>query len=205
VQAKRYSPQQLLDRYRAIVDGTTKEEFFRSPRHKKTQELWCAAHFALAFNSYIAPCAVLFADGDPQTQADFELECNGVRFPFQITEVGGPGRRRGDEYRNGATPPVRSEDWSQGTEHGPSWVHAAIEKKVLKNYAGADQLNLPCYLNYGAWAQQFNDIRETCAEVGARFASVWLLNGNAMCCIKPLLPGYEGWLTIPETAARLET
>ena len=184
----RYRPSELLQKYRAIVGSITNEEFFRRPKHKKTQELWCAAHFSLAFDRYIAPCTVLIVDQDAQTAADFELECDGEIFPIQVTEVTEPERRRGDEYKNGATPPVRSDDWSRGSELGPSWVRAAIEKKALKRYADAHQLNLLCYLNFGAWSQQFHDIREVCEKVSSEFSSVWLLNGNAMCCIRPCLP-----------------
>jgi hypothetical protein len=45
----RYTPDELLDKCRQIRDSVTVEEFFRRPEHKKTQELWCAAHFGRGY------------------------------------------------------------------------------------------------------------------------------------------------------------
>ena len=201
----KFRPEQLLAKYRAIRANIADREFFRSPKHKKTQEMWCAAHFACAFDQYLERCDILIDDVDAQTDADFDLQVNGVSYPFQITEVLEPERRRGDEYRNGL-PPVRADDWSRGSELGPSWVRAALEKKLMKQYAGADRLNLLAYLNFGAWQQQYVDIRNECANVSKHFASVWLLNGNALCCIQPspALKAFEGWMMIPESLARVE-
>ncbi len=167
--------------------------------------MWCAAHFARAYDDYLDRCEILIDDIDIQTEVDFDLDVNGVSHAFQVTEVMEPGRRRGDEYRQG-TPAVRADDWSRGTQLGPTWVRAAIEKKLQKQYAGAGQLNLLAYLNFGAWEQQYVDIRRECADVSKHFASVWLLNGNAMCCLQPhpCLKAFEGWMVIPETLARVE-
>jgi len=130
---QRYRPEQIIEKYRAIVGDTTDEEFFRRPHHQKTQELWCAGHFALGFEKHIGPCTVLIGDRDEQTDADFVLEWNGESLPFQITEVMEPGRRRGDEYRDGAIPPVRSDDWSRGSEHGPLGCAMPLKKKRRNN------------------------------------------------------------------------
>jgi len=157
-----YTPEQLLAKYRALRAEITDQEFFRSPKHKKTQEMWCAAHFACAFDRYLDRCDILIDDIDAHTDADFDLHVNGVSYAFQITEVLEPERRRGDEYRNGV-PSVRADDWSRGSQFGPSWVRAALEKKLLKKYARAETLNLLAYLNFGAWQQQYVDIRSECA------------------------------------------
>ena len=201
----KYRPQELLAKYRAIRATITDQEFFRSPKHKKTQEMWCAAHFAYAFDQYIDRCDILIDDADTQTDVDFDLSVNGVCYPFQVTEVMEPKRRRGDEYEIRA-PGTRADDWSQGSQLGPTWVKAALEKKLLKQYAGANNLNLLVYLNFGAWQQQYIDMRNECADASKHFGSVWLLNGNAMCCIQPSpsLKSFEGWMAIPESAARVE-
>jgi hypothetical protein len=201
----RYRPAELLAKYRAIREQISDKEFFRSPKHQKTQEIWCAAHFASAFDQYLDQCDILIDDTDTQTEADFDLCIKGVSYPFQITEVMEPERRRRDEYRHGL-PTVRADDWSRGSQLGPSWIKAAIEKKLQKQYAGAKTLNLLAYLNFGAWEQQYVDIRNECASVSMHFASVWLLNGNAMCCIQPssILKAFEGWMMIPESLARVE-
>lgn len=91
---KRYRPDELLDRYRTIRDATTTAAFFRDPVHKKTQEMWCAAHFARGYEKHYGECFVWISDSDEQTDADFELELRGVRNPFQITELMEPGRRQ---------------------------------------------------------------------------------------------------------------
>jgi hypothetical protein len=154
---KRYTPDELLSKYRSIRDEITTEEFFRSPKHKKTQEMWCAAHFARAYNQHVAPCTVLISDEDEQTDADFFLETGGKSYPFQVTELMEPGRRRGDEYRAGGSEKTQDEDWSEGTEHGPVWVRSAIERKLKKKYAGTLDLNLLLYLNFAAYEQQYED------------------------------------------------
>lgn len=136
---KRYRPDELLARYRAIRKATTTEAFFRDPAHKKTQEMWCTAHFARGYEKGHGECYVWISDEDEQTDVDFDLEINGVRHPFQITERMQSGRQRGDEYRDGGeTGKTVLEDWGPGTERGPSWLREAIERKVKKNYAGAE-------------------------------------------------------------------
>jgi hypothetical protein len=203
---QRYTPDELLDRYRGIRNQITTEEFFRSPKHKKTQEMWCAAHFARAYNQYVAPCAVLISNEDEQIDADFFLEVGGTRYPFQVTELMEPGRRRGDEYRGGGAERTRDEDWSEGTEHGPAWIRTAIELKNKKKYAGAATLNLLVYLNFAAYEQAYEGIQAECAQAAPGFASVWLLNGNALCCIhqNPELRAFQGWMMIPESLVQPE-
>ena len=123
-----------------------------------------------------------------------------MMFPFQVTEVMEPGRRRGDEYRN-VDPGVRHDDIEAGTAHGPSWVRAALQNKLAKNYAGMESLNLLAYLNFAGRNLQFVDLREACAQVSRKFGSVWLLNGNTLCCIHPnaQIPSWEGWMVIEES------
>ena len=63
--------------------------------------MWCAAHFARGYERRYGECYVWISDEDEQTDADFHLEIAGIRHPFQVTELMQPGRRRGDECRNG--------------------------------------------------------------------------------------------------------
>jgi hypothetical protein len=203
ISVKRYRPSELLDRYRAIRGETTTEAFFRDPAHKKTQEMWCAAHFSRGREKHFGQCFVHISDSDEQTDADFELEVSRDRHRFQITELMQPGRRRGDEYKGGESGKAHLEDWTPGTEHGPTWVREAIEKKANKRYAGARDLNLLVYLNFPAYEQRFDVILRECAEAAQHFASVWLLNGNAICCIREG-DGFDrtnGWLPIQESLA----
>ena len=197
---RRYKPDELFEKYRRIRVATADEEFFGRPEHKRTQELWCAAHFAKAYNQYLAPCMVLIDESTTNSDTDFDLEIAGKVFPFQVSEVQEPGRRRGDEYKQPEH--LRpTHDLSRGSALGPQWVRDGIQRKAAKRYADAQSLNLLIYLNFSAWEQQYHDIRNACAEAVDSFGSVWLLNGNTMCVIKPSpdLSSFEGWLVIPES------
>jgi hypothetical protein len=202
---KRYRPDELLAQYREIRGDTTTEEFFRAPRHKKTQEMWCAAHFALGYQKGVGECYVWISDEDEQTDVDFYLEINGTKHPFQITELMEPKRKRGDEYKNGGgeSGTTHLEDWSFGTEHGPAWIRGAIEKKRGENYAGAAHLNLLVYVNFHAYQQQYDLIAQECSVASQGFGSVWLLNGNTLCCIHGGDEFMEtgGWLQLNESLA----
>jgi hypothetical protein len=208
ISMKRYRPDDLLARYRQIREGITTEAFFRDPAHKKTQEMWCAAHFARGYESRYGECYVWISDEDEQNDADFYLEIAGTRHPFQVTELMQPGRRRGDEYRNGGGESGKTmfEDWSPGTEQGPAWVLEAIGRKVKKNYAGACQLNLLVYVNFPAYEQRYDRIVEECRAESQAFASVWLLNGNTICCIRgsDWFSETEGWLPVEESLANAD-
>ena len=50
----KYSPQELLNVYWKIRDGIPVEEFFNSPAHSKTQEMWVAGPFRLATDRAVA-------------------------------------------------------------------------------------------------------------------------------------------------------
>jgi hypothetical protein len=164
--------------------------------------MWCAGHFGRGLELLPLDCAAWIANWDQQTGVDFELETTGVRQGFQSTEVQVPGRRRGDEYKGRSHGPWSDEDWTRGTEHGAEWICDAIDKKA-KQYGKSDGLNLLVYVNFPAWNMQFESIRSTAAAPSARFASVWLLSGNALCSIRPSprLPETNGWLRINESTA----
>jgi hypothetical protein len=202
----RYEPEALLAKYRAIRQNISAREFFRSPKHQKTMEMWCAAHFARAYARYVHPCAVVIDDVDSQTDVDFELELNSTCHPFQVTEVMELGRRRGDEYRHGDPAGARADDIESGIAHGADWVRAALENKLARGYAGVGNLNLLAYLNFAGRNQEYVHLREVCGDVARRFASVWLLNGNTVCCIHPNanIPSWEGWMIIEESLCNVD-
>jgi hypothetical protein len=182
---------------RAHVDAA---EFFSSPRFKKTQELWCAAHFCAGLEVVSGPYRIWASEADEQTDVDFELEVAQTRLPFQITEVQTPGRRRGDEYRGRSEGPWTDEDRDRGTVEGAEWIRAAIAKKAAR-YSRPEDLNLLVYVNFPAWDQEYPDLAVRTTTEASRFASCWLLNGNTLCHMKShsALPEMNGWLVIPES------
>jgi hypothetical protein len=76
--------------------------------------------------------------------------------------------------------------------------------KAAKRYSESHKLNLLVYVNFPAYEQQYEAIRTECEEAAASFGSVWLLNGNAICCIKgsDVFPPTKGWMFIEESLAR---
>jgi hypothetical protein len=201
VTARRYSPDELFAIFRTIRTSVSDPAFFGRPEHKRTQELWCAAHFGRAYDRFLAPCSIWLDDSTTYTDTDFELEIAEGRFPFQVTEVQQPGRRRGDEYRQPEHLRPGHDDLSVGSQLGPQWVREGIEKKIAKNYADVRGLNLLAYLNFPASEQQYIELRSVCETAASHFGSVWLLNGNTMCVIHPnaALANFEGWMVIPES------
>jgi hypothetical protein len=101
---------------------------------------------------------------------------------------------------------VRSDDIESGTALGATWVRAALEHKLAKSYVGVDKLNLLAYLNFAGRNQQYVHVRDTCAAVAQKFGSVWLLNGNTLCCIHPneQIPSWEGWMVIEESGVDVD-
>lgn len=180
----RYLPTELFAKYRSIKAGISHDQFYSNPKYQKAMEIWCAARLGRAYEAHLGPCALWVHDRDEQAVADVELEVNGVRYPFQVTEVQKEGRRRGDEYRVGALPSRTTvEDWENGRERGPSWLRAGIEKKLRRYGGDVSGLSLLVYLNYVAIEQPYFELQNEVADVASRFLSVWVLNGNAMACL----------------------
>lgn len=200
-----YTPEDLLYKYREIRSRISLREFFNKPLHTKTQEIWCAAHFALGYKKCVKNCKVIIYENDEQLVHDFELKIGDQLFPFQITECQKPGRRRGDEYKKSETF-VKSDNLSAGSEYGPKWIRTAIEKKYKKYYSGCQDINLLVYINFAARDQQYNITKKECSEVSKHFNSVWLLVGNALCCIKSstTLGGFNDWKSIDQSLASKE-
>jgi hypothetical protein len=182
----RYTPEELLEKCRQIRRMCATSEFMRSPGHQKTQEMWCAAQYGRAFASAIGTCWLRVSDVDEQNLEDFWLEYAGECHPFQISLVADPDRRMGDEYRNvnGDEPVATHEDWTKGSESGPCWVADRVAAKATKYGPNAAALNLLLYLNFAAWQQDYERLCLASQAPASKFRSVWLLNGNAFCCIK---------------------
>lgn len=191
---KEYSPLDLLEQYQKINSEITLNDFFNKPLHTKTQEIWCAAHFGIGYTKHIGPCSILIDDNDVQRYYDFELSITDQTHPFQIVECMGPCRRRGDEYRQ-ETSEVELDDWETGTKEGSDWIKNSIEKKITKYYGDTDDLNLLVYVNFAAFDQDYETISKHCAQPASKFNSVWLLVGNAICCIKSseAFGSLKGW------------
>lgn len=199
----RYSPGELLAKYQEIRDSCTTDSFMRSPLHQKTQEMWCAAHFSKAYQTVAGDCWVHISEKDEQTPEDFWLEFKDVLHPFQIAMVVDPARRMGDEYKGVIDDKNVSvlEDWTTGTENGPSWIATRIAAKAEKYGEDSARLNLLLYLNFTAYEQNHWQLRNEANLHSEKFRSVWLLNGNAFCCIKEHenLPGFQLWQEAAES------
>ena len=195
---RRYTPEELLATFRTVRKGVSTAHFFGSPKHQRTKDMWCAAHFASGYGGTLGGCAVWFDAAGTDTDTDFELEVSGTRFPFQTTMVKTSGRRIGDEYKLPHAERPRHNDLSVGAELGPAWALDEIQKKIGKMYSAVDRLNLLLYLNFPAWQQDYREYQAVCRDAASRFASVWLLNGNALCVLhaNPAIPAFDGWLPI---------
>jgi len=109
----------------------------------------------------------------------------------------------GDEYKGVIDDKNVSvlEDWTAGTENGPSWVAERIAAKAKKYGENSARINLLLYLNFTAYEQNYCRLRNEANAHSAKFRSVWLLNGNAFCCIKEhvSLPGFHLWQEAAES------
>jgi len=199
--AKTFHPDDLFARYCELRNSVSDEEFFCKPGMTRVREMWCAAHFARAFNRYIATCLVVIDEVDAQDDVDFGLSIDGALYPFQVAEVMEPGRRRSAEYKNFTPGPPRQEDWGRGAELGAEWIRQPIDKKLDKRYSRTPQLNLLLYLNFAAYDLQYVNIRDHSLAAASKFASTWLLNGNTLACLSSHLQlrSFEGWLPIAES------
>lgn len=196
-----YVPDDLLAKYHGIRKQMSLKKFYCSPRMSRIREMWCAANFARAYERHICQCLVRIDEKDSQDDVDFELSVDNQDHLFQVAEVMPPDRRRGDEYKRLAHSPTCLKDWDRGTELGAEWIRAIIQRKLDKKYSREGELNLLLYLNFVEYDLQHVNIRGYCEQVLLHFRSVWLLTGNAICCIKPApnLRSLEGWFQIPDS------
>ncbi|MBU1343946.1 MAG: hypothetical protein KKE44_20350, partial [Proteobacteria bacterium] len=180
---KFFSPKELEGYYKKLTKEVSSTDFFTKPLHSKTQEIWCAAYFGKGYHRNIKPCSIGIDEIDLQEDFDFTIKVGDHEFPFQLTEIQEPNRRRGDEYKNGNYQEWEYENWEPGTENGPIWIREAIQKKIGKFYSEPHKLNLLVYVNFSAWEHNYKTIIEETKDLYDVFASIWLMNGNAICSL----------------------
>ncbi len=56
-------------------------------------------------------------------------------------------------------------------------------KKINKRYSKSNLLNLLLYVNYPAWDHNYEKIVKSTKDLYNVFASIWLINGNAICSL----------------------
>ena len=192
-----YKPDELYEKFRSAKGAISRPAFFNSPSSGKIQEMWCAARFGQLFQRLYGDCLIHIADDDLQEIHDFLIEYQKALEPIQITECIEPGRRRGDEYREGRSPDpaVANERWENGTEHGVSWVRDSIEKKTRK-YAGSSRnVGLLVYLNFRSFNFRYEEMLRAAEPYLQSWNSVWLISREGLACLKPFhgVEAYAGW------------
>ena len=199
MQFRRFRPLELIDAHNASRAAIESAAFFGS-KFQKQREMYCAGHFALAYEEAKAPCHVLYEEPDPKNHVDFHLETATGRHQFQLTEIQEPDRRRGDEYRSAIRArPVDETSLQRATDDGPSWIASAIEKK-RRAYAGTlSKLHLLVYVNFPAYSLSYQAVVEAVPPDDNDFASIWLITGDSVCCLKvsPDLGALPGWYKTP--------
>jgi hypothetical protein len=196
---REFRPLQLVEAHNANRANMTSLAFF-GPRHQKLREWYCAGHFALAYEEAKAPCAVVFEEPDPGNHIDFFLRTPTGLHEFQLVEVQQPGRRRGDEYRSSAGVLHPNEDERLlAAQDGPYWIANAIDRKREAYGGPLSSLNLLVYVNFWAHGLQYNAIVHAMPQRTNDFGSIWLLSGDAMCCVKAsaALGDLPGWYKTP--------
>lgn len=185
------APDQFLAKCQAIGSRLSSNKQRATPYYRK---IWNTAHFAHTFSNRIAPCMVALAEMDEQ--ADFTLKVGGEFQRFEIIEVAEPvAEHFGEHTRLG----VAAEDaLTRTTRVGIKWIRDCIARRLQKDQAVTD-VNLLLRIDYPAAYLDYERIHTHCGELLARFASVWLLKDNALCCLHAdavHLPT-KGWIEIP--------
>jgi len=182
------------------------------PEHRPCQEKWCAATFGSGYSKYVSLCRVAVNDSLDRKDADFFLEARGGVFPFQTTECMREGRKRDEEYRKLGevkrgieVEPERVAEFLStvltpyrpvlGSEKGPEWIETAIARKVKKQYAVSEGLNLLVYANFEAKGMDVRVIRERAKAHRDKFASIWIITDRHICTLfsNELIGEVTGW------------
>lgn len=205
VTLRHFRPLELIEAHNANRAQMSARAFF-GPKNQKLREWFCAGHFALAYEESKAPCTVAFEEPDPGNHIDFFLQTPTGVHDFQLVEVQRPGRRRGDEYRPGAGfLHVGEDELIQAGDEGPSWIAGMVNKK-RDSYGGSlARLNLLVYANFWARQMTYDSVVQAVATRANDFASIWLLTGDAVACIKasPDLGELSGWYPTPVSAEKV--
>ncbi len=190
-----YDPEEL---YRLVMAGywDIPDQDYFTERYKPLREAWCAAVFGIGYATHLRECQVKVNSG---SFPDFFLKTNSNKFNMETTEVLAPGRRRHDEYRDPARPPVRmipAEQFDLDGTKSPEWVRSAIDRKVRRYGVGARSTHLVVYVNVHAIGLDLRKIRENCSEYQASFSSIWLLTGENIATLFSSSEAREtmGWI-----------
>jgi len=156
----------------AVNDHMGSKDFFNQAGVEFLRDAWAAAEFA---GKRGARQVRLVAGQWP----DFELRLDGRVEQFECVEADTPGRRRGDEYRDGelAVEDDPVEDWCDRAAKVPEAIRAAVGKKLTKHYDGKVQLLI--YLNINEFGIRQKEIESAFPEATAKakdqFGAIWIL------------------------------
>lgn len=188
-------PEQLLKVANSEMEQIPEEELFNKSKHKKLLEKWGAAQFGVCYGRYVRKCTVRLYKSQ-RDSADFSLKANNQEWPFQLTERDVPDRQRGKEYKIMAegkekTLPMRIGGKIESIE----WIKQAIIKKINKNYADSENLNLLIYENFSFFAIEYEELEFMAKEYIGKFASIWILSNSRICSLFsfPELGEVPGW------------
>lgn len=179
------SPDLALKDAETMMAGIPLVNLFSEPRYQKVREKWCAGIFGLGYMKYVSHCEVGINETNSNLDADFFLRVDKKDWPFQIVEVQEPGRKRSDEYKGFANGTIKSIPYipEKGHKEGPDWLKNGIEKKIKKNYAGSENLNLLVYANFTARQLDCTQLRNTLLDFKGKFASIWLITTTHVCSL----------------------
>lgn len=175
-------------------------DLFR-PEYGRLREAWIASRFATGYGNNLTACKIDIADRDEQKDFDFHLVLDDARLPFQIVEVLDKARRRGDEYRN-LTEVERKAIESErlrlnSASYAVDRTSCELQRKADK-YSDPSGLHVLVYLNVCAHSVPWAALANGVEAAAKNFASVWVVTGEIMCCIKPrsLQVAWVGWKAI---------
>ena len=167
------------------MEGIPSVELFSKPQYQKLRERWCAGMFGKGYSRYVRTCEVGINETTNDLHADFFLKEQSSLWPFQIVEVQDSGRKRGDEYKGFADGSIKTIQYSpeKGHVEGPEWLKNGIVKKVNKNYAGSENLNLLVYANFTARQLDYSRLESALEGFKNNFSSIWIITGTHLCSV----------------------
>lgn len=193
-------PLQTLAQAEIAMAGVPNVELFNDSTHAKLRESWCAGLLGVGLGKLDIMCSVAVNDSNYRMDADFYVKTADASYDFQLVEAQEPERTRGLEYKRFAEGAISSIPYEPERGHleGPSWIRAAIEKKIEKRYQDPENLNLLIYANFSAGQLQYDDIREQCEDLTAHFESIWIASSIHLCSISSAnaLPVTGGWVHV---------
>jgi hypothetical protein len=177
-------PGQLKAELEEVAASLPAGAFIRDPKCQHLKEIWCAAHFGRGYARNVALCTV-WVNAEQNTDTDFVLKVGNSEFPFQTTLSDVPGRRMGDDHKPDPTDSLRTRPYEpgRGSAEGPTWIAAAVRRKVEANYSTASKLNLLVYGNFDTNGLDYAAIRRNVEPVAGGFESIWLITNHQICSI----------------------